>query len=211
MSESKLQDCFTDLPVVAILRGVTPDEVVAIGQAVREAGISIIEVPLNSPDPFTSIGRLVEALGDDCVVGAGTVVQADDVVRVADVGGQIIVSPNTDVDVIRASLERGLVPMPGWATPSEAFTAYSAGARYLKLFPAGSYGVRHYNNVKAVLPGECKVIAVGGVGADDIGEWRSAGIDGFGIRSDIYKAGRDPEDVGARARSIVAAVREANV
>ncbi|MEM1175579.1 MAG: 2-dehydro-3-deoxy-6-phosphogalactonate aldolase [Pseudomonadota bacterium] len=207
MSSAMLKTCFDELPVVAILRGVQPDEAIAIGEAVRAAGIRIIEVPLNSPDPFTSIRRMVDSLGDDCVIGAGTVLTVDDVKRVADAGGSIVVSPNTDADVITTSLDCGMTPMPGWASPTEAFTAIAAGARYLKLFPAGSYGVGHFVNVRAVLPADCKVIAVGGVGADDIADWRTKGIHGFGIGSDIYKAGRSASDVGDRAVKIVKALR----
>ncbi len=202
-----LKSCFDELPVVAILRGVQPDEAIEIGEAVRAAGVRIIEVPLNSPEPFTSIQRMVDALGEDCVIGAGTVLSVDDVKRVADAGGRIVVSPNTDADVIATGLDCGMTPMPGWASPTEAFTAIAAGARYLKLFPAGSYGVGHFANVKAVLPTDCKIIAVGGVGAGDIAEWRGQGVHGFGIGSDIYKAGRDADDVGDRAAMIVKALR----
>lgn len=206
---TKLDACLATMPVVAIIRGVKTDEVVDVGSAIQAAGIQIIEVPLNSPNPFESIERLSTALGDRCVTGCGTLVNADDAQRVADAGGQIAVTPNTNVDVIHASLRSGLIPMPGWATPTEAYTAYQAGAQYLKLFPAASYGPKHIGAVRAVLPNDVKVLAVGGVGADNAAEWLRAGIDGFGIGSEIYRPGDSADDVFQKASRVVAAIRAA--
>lgn len=202
----KLENWFAKMPVVAILRGVQPEEVLDIGEALYSAGIGIIEVPLNSPDPLTSIKTLAQAMGDRCVIGAGTVLTEADVVGVTAAGGEIIVSPNTNAAVIERSLVAGLVPMPGWATATEAFAAYRAGARYLKLFPAATYGSGHIKGVRAVLPNDCKVLAVGGVGADAADEWLQAGVDGFGIGSEIYKPGYSAEQVHQSATAIVTAI-----
>lgn len=203
---AKLENWFSQMPVVAILRGVRPEEVLEIGEALYRAGIGIIEVPLNSPDPLTSIKTLAQAMGDRCVIGAGTVLTEAAVVGVAAAGGEIIVSPNTNAAVIERSLESGLVPMPGWATATDAFAAYQAGARYLKLFPAATYGAGHIKGVRAVLPNDCKLLAVGGVGADAADEWLEAGVDGFGIGSEIYKPGYSAEQVYQSAAAIVAAI-----
>lgn len=209
MMNSQLDSWIQKMPVVAIIRGVTPDEVIDIGQAIYEAGIGVIEVPLNSPEPFESIKRLSVELGEDCVIGCGTLLTEEDAKRVADVGGQIAVTPNTRPSIIKKCLQLNMTPMPGWATPTEAFAAHRAGAHYLKLFPASSYGAGHIKAVKAVLPNDVKILAVGGVGAHNAAEWLSAGIDGFGIGSDIYKAGRNAEDVYKRCQSIVSAINAA--
>jgi len=194
------------MPIVAIIRGVTPDEVVDIGTAIYEAGIGVIEVPLNSPEPFESIKRLSHALGSSCVIGCGTLLNKKDAKRVAEAGGQIAVTPSTRPSVIKRCIELGMTPMPGWATPTEAFAAHRAGASYLKLFPAATYGSGHIKAVRAVLPKDVKILAVGGVGANDAKEWLDAGVDGFGIGSEIYKAGRSAAEVKERALAIVDAV-----
>lgn len=155
-------------PIVAILRGVTPDEVVAIAGALVEAGIRAIEVPLNSPDPLESIRRLCDAYGDIALCGAGTVLSPQAVEDVAAVGGKLIVTPNTDPEVIARAVALGLTAMPGFATPSEAFAAVKAGARALKLYPASSFGPSHIKAVKDVLPKHILVYAVGGVGAANL-------------------------------------------
>lgn len=204
-----LESQLEKMPVVAIIRGVTPDEVAEIGTAIYEAGVSIIEVPLNSPEPFTSIQRLSSELGDRCIVGCGTLVKKSDAKRVADAGGQIAVTPTTRPSIIKRCIKLGMTPMPGWATPSEAFAAYQAGARYLKLFPAASFGSGYVKAVKAVLPQDAKILSVGGVGADNAGEWLEAGIDGFGIGSEIYKAGRSASDVHKCTLEIVQAISQA--
>ena len=205
---SSLNNQLKKMPVVAILRGVKPDEVVEIGQAIKEAGISIIEVPLNSPQPFDSISRLVEALSDECVIGCGTLVEIDDIHRLADTGATIAVTPNTDVTIIKKCIQFGITPMPGWATPSEAFAAYQAGARHLKLFPASTYGADHVRAVRAVLPKDTKILAVGGVGPAVAAEWLAAGVDGFGIGSEIYKAGDTAQQVAVKAQAIVNSIRQ---
>lgn len=197
------------MPVVAIIRGVTPDEVADIGAAIYEAGVSVIEVPLNSPKPFESIQRLSNELGDRCIVGCGTLVKKSDAKRVADAGGQIAVTPTTRPSIIKRCIKLGMTPMPGWATPTEAFAAYQAGARYLKLFPAASFGSGYVKAVKAVLPQDAKILSVGGVGAGNAKEWIQAGIDGFGIGSEIYKAGRSAEEVHKCTLEIVQAIVEA--
>lgn len=202
----ELEAWFERMPAVAILRGVRTDEVVEIGETLYEAGMGVIEVPLNSPDPFASIEKLSEAMGDRCVVGAGTVLTIQDADRVADAGGRIAVTPNTNPDVIKRSIARGMVPMPGWATPTDAFQAYDAGARYLKLFPAATYGVGHVRAVSAVLPADAKLLAVGGAGVDNIKEWLDAGVDGFGMASNVYKPGYSAKEVFERARGIVEAI-----
>ena len=197
---------FAQLPVVAILRGIRPDEAVAVAEALIDAGIVIIEVPLNSPQPLASIERLASTLAAQAVFGAGTVLDEDAVDRVADAGGQIIVAPNTSAGVIERALHRDLVPMPGWATATDAFAAYAAGARYLKLFPAGTYGVAHLKAMQAVLPDNAKILAVGGVGSTNAREWRAAGVSGFGIGSELYRAGSTPDAVHDKAVALVRAL-----
>jgi 2-dehydro-3-deoxyphosphogalactonate aldolase len=192
-------------PVVAILRGVKPDEVVTIGEALVAAGVRLIEVPLNSPDPLEGIRRLVEAVGDRALCGAGTVLTPDAVEAVADVGGRLIVTPNTNPAVIARAVTLGLEPMPGFATPTEAFAAVTAGARRLKLFPATGFGTGYLKAIREVLPKGVATWAVGGTGANNIGEWLEAGCEGLGVGGGIYKAGDSAEVVGERARAIVAA------
>jgi len=202
-----LQEAMAEAPVVAIIRGVRNEEAVEIGHALYEAGIRIIETPLNSPNPIESIRLLVEALGDRAVVGAGTVLDPADVKRIADVGGQIVVSPNTDPAVIEASLQAGLTPLPGFGSPTEAFTALKAGATHLKLFPASTYGLGHLKAVKEVLPPAAILMPVGGVKPEQFADWWAAGARGFGMGGDLYKAGRTPEDSAERARAAIAAIR----
>ncbi len=200
---TKLENWLNKVPVVAIIRGVQPDEVNEIGAAILEAGIGVIEVPLNSPEPFKSIANLSKSLGEQCVIGCGTLVTQEHVQRVADAGGKIAVTPSTEPAIIKQCIDLGMTPMPGWATPTEAFAAYQAGARYLKLFPAGTYGAGHVKAVQAVLPSDSKILAVGGVGANNAEQWLEAGISGFGIGSEIYKAGRSATDVFERSKKIV--------
>ncbi|MEM7361251.1 MAG: 2-dehydro-3-deoxy-6-phosphogalactonate aldolase [Pseudomonadota bacterium] len=205
----KIDQWLDKMPVVAIIRGVTPAEAVEIGSAIYESGIGIIEVPLNSPEPFKSIEKLSASLGDQCVIGCGTLVNKSDAKRVADAGGEIAVTPNTNTAIIKRCIKLGMTPMPGWATPSEAFAAYKAGARYLKLFPAASYGSGHVKALRAVLPTDARVLAVGGVGPAVAAEWLAAGVDGFGIGSEIYKAGFTAQEVRDRATAIVNAIEAA--
>lgn len=199
----RLDNC----PIVAILRGVQPNEVLDIAKALIASGVQAIEVPLNSPEPLESIRRLRESLGDACLSGAGTVLQAREVEAVHAAGGALIVSPNTNVDVIRRAVELGMTVMPGFATASEAFTALGAGARHLKLFPASTYGPAHLKALRAVLPAPTKIYAVGGVGAATIGPWLEAGIDGIGVGSELYRPGFSAQDVAERAAALAEAFR----
>jgi len=195
------------LPLVAILRGLTPEEAVEIGEAIVDAGFLCLEVPLNSPRPLESISRLRSALGDRALVGAGTVLSVDAVKQVADAGGQLCVSPNTDMDVIRATKAHGMLSLPGFLTPSEAFQALSAGADAIKLFPAEIVGVKGLSAMKAVLPREARVYAVGGVAPDNMADWHRAGAVGFGIGSSLFKSGQDAVTTGRKAEEFVAAMR----
>lgn len=191
--------------IVAILRGVTLDEVTGIGDALYDAGIRVVEVPLNSPEPFRSIAALAARFQDHMVVGAGTVLDVDSVDRVKSAGGQISVSPDCNEDVIARAVERGLVPLPGVFTPTEAFAALRAGARHLKLFPAEAASPRTVKAWKAVLPRDVNIYAVGGVTPANMRDWADAGCAGFGIGSNIYKPGMSTDDVGKAARDFVAA------
>jgi len=199
---------FAECPLVAILRGVKPDEVVAIGEALVEAGISIIEVPLNSPDPLVSIEALAKRFGDAALIGAGTVLTVEQVGQVARAGGRIIVSPSTDYDVIAATAAEGLVSAPGYFTPSEAFLALKAGATGLKLFPAEAATPALLRAQRAVLPKDVPVLIVGGVTPQAVGMWFDAGADGFGLGSALYRPGQSPAQVGQQARDFVTAVKE---
>ena len=194
---------FADCPLIAILRGVKPEEVVAIGDALVDAGIGIIEVPLNSPDPLRSIELLAKHFGDNALIGAGTVLSVGDVAAVARAGGRIIVSPSTDFDVIAATAAEGLVSAPGYFTPSEAFLAIKAGAHVLKLFPAEAASPAIVRAQRAVLPRDIPLLIVGGVRPDTVGPWLDAGADGFGLGSALYKPGQTPDQVGAQARAFI--------
>jgi 2-dehydro-3-deoxyphosphogalactonate aldolase len=204
MSATELLHRYLDeCPLVAIVRGVTPDEAEAVGEAIYEAGIRIIEVPLNSPDPLNSIGRLANRFGERMLVGAGTVLTSADVRRVADAGGRIMVSPDTNVEVIAATAAAGLVASPGYFTPSEAFEAIRAGATALKLFPAEAATPAVLKAQLAVLPKDLPVMVVGGVKPDSMGPWVEAGASGFGLGGGLYKPGQSPADTLARARAYV--------
>ena len=193
-------------PFVAILRGVRPEEVVPIAQAVVEAGWCVIEVPLNSPAPFASIARLSEALAADILVGAGTVRTPAEVDRVAEAGGRLIVMPHADVAVIRHAARRGLMALPGVFTATDAFAAIDAGADALKLFPAEIGGPALLKALRAVLPQDLPVLPVGGVAPDTVAAWRAAGAAGFGVGSALYRPGDDAAMVGRRARAFVVAL-----
>jgi 2-dehydro-3-deoxyphosphogalactonate aldolase len=196
-----------ECPLVAIIRGVTPDEADAIGEALFEGGIRIIEVPLNSPEPLKSIERLTTKFGERVLVGAGTVLDPADVARIRDVGGRIIVSPDTNVDVIAATAAVGLVSSPGYFTPSEAFAAIRAGATSLKLFPAEAATPAVLKAQLAVIPKDVPVLVVGGVKPDNMQPWLDAGAAGFGLGGGLYRPGQSAAATLEKARSYVAGVR----
>lgn len=193
----------TDRKIIAILRGITPSGVVPIAEALIEAGISWIEVPLNSPDAYTSIGLLARHCAQRAVIGAGTVLSPGEVGRVAGAGGQLIVSPDTRPAVIQATKAAGLRSWPGAMTPTECFAALDAGADGLKLFPASLIGPEGLRAVRAVLPAATQVYAVGGAGPENFGAWIAAGADGFGIGTALYRPGDDAATVAARAAMMV--------
>jgi 2-dehydro-3-deoxyphosphogalactonate aldolase len=203
-----MEVCMT-LPLIGILRGITPEQAVAVGEAALAAGITTLEVPFNSPEPLESIRRLVEALGDRALVGAGTVLGVDEVREVHTAGGRLVVSPNCRPAVIEETRRLGMQSWPGVLTPSEAFDALDAGATGLKLFPAVQVGVEGMKALRAVLPGDTRLYAVGGIGADEFAAWRAAGVDGAGLGSALYRPGQSPEQVGEQARALVAAWRAA--
>jgi 2-dehydro-3-deoxyphosphogalactonate aldolase len=196
-------------PLIAILRGLDPAAAVAVGAALIEAGLTRIEVPLNSPEPLLSIRRLAAAFGEVAQIGAGTVLSPAEVEAVAEAGGRLIVSPNTDPEVIAASKRLGLESLPGAFTATECFSALRAGADGVKLFPASHLGPSGLKALRAVLPPAAQVYAVGGVGPDDFAAWRAAGASGFGIGGALYAPGGSPEAVGAVAREVVAAFDQA--
>jgi 2-dehydro-3-deoxyphosphogalactonate aldolase len=195
--------------LVAILRGVVPERVVEIGQVLYDSGIRTIEVPLNSPDPFSSIAALAACRRPDWTIGAGTVLNVDDVRRTHEAGGRLVVAPNCDAGVIRCAVSLAMQVMPGIATATEAFHAIDAGARQLKLFPAVTYGPRHLDALRAVLPIGVGVYAVGGVGAQDIARWLGAGAAGFGFGSELFRPDYSLADIAQRARALVQSLREA--
>ena len=190
-------------PLIAIIRGVTPDDAEVTGDAILEGGIRIIEVPLNSPNPLASIEKLAKKFGDRALVGAGTVLKLEDVARVGDAGGRIIVSPDTNAEVISAAAAAGLVSSPGYFTPSEAFTAIRAGATALKLFPAEAASPAVLKAQLAVIPRDVPVLAVGGIKPDNMRPWLEAGASGFGLGGGLYQPGQSAEDTLVKARAYV--------
>ncbi|MFL5333117.1 MAG: 2-dehydro-3-deoxy-6-phosphogalactonate aldolase [Geminicoccaceae bacterium] len=203
----RLTRAMAELPLLAILRGLRPVEAVAIGAVLIEAGFRILEVPLNSPDPFVSIRALADRFGDEALVGAGTVIDAGDVARLHRAGGRMVVTPHTDARVIGAAKAAGMACLPGAATPSESFAALRAGADALKLFPAETLGTASLKAWRAVLPAGVALLPVGGITPESMATWRTAGAAGFGLGSALYRAGDTPAKVAAAATQFVEAWR----
>lgn len=198
---ARWQDALDTLPLVAILRGLRPSEALAVGEMLVEAGFKVLEVPLNSPDPFDSIKILADALGDRAIVGAGTVLKVEDVETLKAVGGEICISPNANPDVIRRAKSLGMISFPAFYTATEAFSAVEAGADALKLFPAELAGPKGLKALKAVLPKNLPVFPVGGVEPGNMQAYLDVGAHGFGIGSSVYKPGDTPEIVYAKAKA----------
>jgi 2-dehydro-3-deoxyphosphogalactonate aldolase len=203
-----LRDALTRCPLVAILRGVHPDECVAIGESLVEAGFTIVEVPLNSPDPLVSIERLATALGARALVGAGTVIDPAHVAAIAGAGGRLVVMPHADPAVVAQAKTHGLDALPGFATPTEAFALLRAGADGLKLFPAEANPPAVLKAMRAVLPPNVPVLPVGSITVDNMSAYWQAGANGFGLGSALYRAGASADQVRRAAEQFVAAVRE---
>ena len=200
-----LDEALAELPLIAILRGVVPEEACDVAEALYRAGFRAVEVPLNSPRPHASIGRLAARFGDRMLVGAGTVIGQDAVAKAAEAGARLVVAPNFDPWVVGAARERGLAAVPGVATPSEAFAALAAGADVLKLFPAEMIGPAVVRALRAVLPKAAKLVPVGGIDTANMGAYRTAGADAFGIGSALFKPGLSVEEVARRAALFVRA------
>jgi len=194
-------------PLIAILRGIKPVEAESIGDALEEAGVRILEVPLNSPDPLQSIATLARAFGDRMLVGAGTLTEAAQVTQVADAGGKLIVTPHAELSVVRAAKEAGLFAVPGFFNPTEAFALLKAGADAIKLFPAEVLGPPMLKALKAVLPKGTLVVPVGGISEKSIPQWIAAGANGFGAGSSIYAPGDDPKTVLQKAKQLLDAFK----
>jgi 2-dehydro-3-deoxyphosphogalactonate aldolase len=206
---ARFTDHLAACPLIAIVRSIRPEEAEAIGAALIDAGIRIIEVPLNSPDPFDSIARLARRFGGQATIGAGTVLDPADVARVADAGGAIIVSPDANTEVIARAVASGLVSAPGYFTPTEGFAALRAGAHVLKLFPAEAAGPAVLKAQRAVLPKGVPILMVGGITPENMAAYLEAGATGFGLGSGLYSPGRGAAEVAERARRYVDALRRA--
>jgi len=209
MTHPALHAAMTHCGLIAILRGLQPDESAAIGHALYEAGFRLIEVPLNSPDPLESIRIMRGALPSDCLIGAGTVIDPADCERIHQAGGELIVMPHSDAAVIRAAKAAGMICCPGVATPTEAYAALAAGADALKLFPAEQLGPAVLKAWRAVLRPPIALVPVGGITPDNLDIYVQAGASGFGLGSALYKPGLDAAEVGKRARDFIAAWKRA--
>jgi len=203
----RLRNCLAEMPLIAILRGLPPHQAASMGQALYDAGFRCIEVPLNSPEPFASIATLARTLPGNCLVGAGTVLDAEQVGHISEAGGRLVVMPHSDAAVIRAAKAAGLLCAPGVATPTEAFAALANGADALKLFPAEQLGPDVLKAWRAVLPPELICIPVGGITTERMSAYWNAGARAFGLGSALYQAGMEPAEVGARAAAFVAAAK----
>ena len=199
------------LKIIAILRGIKPNEAESITAALIESGITWIEVPLNSPDALKSIEAMANRFGDQVNIGAGTVVKLADVSQVKAAGGSFIVSPNCNEAIIRETKTLGMNSYPGVLTPTECFSALEWGADALKLFPASALGYSGVSAIRAILPAEIELFAVGGVASDNLQNWSDAGIAGFGIGGSLYKPGSTAEDVAGKARELVSAYKQLSV
>ena len=206
MTATDMKAWLARCPLVAILRGVRPEEVEAIGDVLLDAGFAIIEVPLNSPDPIESIRRLAARCGARALVGAGTVLDPADCARIAAAGGRLVVTPHADPEVVRAAKVAGMFAVPGFMTPGEAFALLRAGADGLKLFPAEAASPAVVKALLAVLPTGTAILPVGGIEAGTMGPWRAAGAAGFGIGSAIYKPGDSAATVAGKARRLMEAL-----
>ncbi len=205
----ELKDYLDRCPLVAILRGVRPEEAESVGEALEEAGVVVIEVPFNSPEPLRSIERLARRFGERLLIGAGTLMRPEQAADVASAGGRLAVTPHAAPEIVRAAKTGGMLAVPGFFTPAEAFSLLEAGADALKLFPAEAASPAVVRALLAVLPKGTMLLPVGGMEAGTFGPWRAAGASGFGIGSSIYKAGDDATTVGDKARRLVAALAEA--
>lgn len=206
---SRFFSAFSACPLIAILRGLVPDDAAWVGETLFESGIQIIEVPLNSPLPYESIEILRNTLPQSAIIGAGTVTRIEQVSGVSNAGGEIIVSPNTDPSIIKASIEEGMISAPGCLTPSEAFSAIYAGAHALKLFPANIIGAAGVKAIGAVLPRDIPLLAVGGVGPGNMNEFTEVGIAGFGLGSSLFHPGIERAELAKRSIQSVQAVNDA--
>ncbi|MBL0923084.1 MAG: 2-dehydro-3-deoxy-6-phosphogalactonate aldolase [Sphingomonadaceae bacterium] len=204
--QQQFADYLATCPIIAILRGIEPAEVVSVGRALVEAGVRIIEIPLNSPEPFESIERLADDAGQSALIGAGTVLNVADVERVRRAGGQLVVSPNTNPEIIAATVAGQMVSVPGYFTPTEAFAAINAGAHAIKLFPAEAATPAIVKAQRAVLPTNIPLLVVGGVQPTDVGDWLSAGANGFGLGGAIYRPGRSAQQVHDQAIAFIDAL-----
>ena len=203
----ELTHYLTRCPLVAILRGITPHEAIPVTAKLAAHGFAIVEVPLNSPDPIASIAALAREFGDTLLIGAGTVMTEAQVTQIAAAGGRLIVTPHADATVVTAAKRHGLIAVPGFFTPAEAFAMLAAGADALKLFPAEAANPAMLRAIRAVLPAGTMVLPVGGIDASNMGPWRAAGAAGFGIGSAIYKPGDTPDMVNSKAQTLMAALR----
>ncbi|MBB3265915.1 2-dehydro-3-deoxyphosphogalactonate aldolase [Azospirillum sp. OGB3] len=208
--KARFDAAFSALPLVAILRGLTPVEAEGVAQTLYDSGFRLIEVPLNSPDPFESIAAVRRLLPRDALVGAGTVLAVEQVARLKEIGADLVVMPHADTAVIRAAKAAGLVSLPGIATPTEAFAALSAGADALKIFPAELVGPRIIKAMRAILPAGTRLLPVGGIAPDTMAPFLEAGVAGFGLGSALYSPGLSAADVGERAAAFVAAWQRLN-